>query len=139
MAGQQLFVNYMEDLDAGYFLGSDLVGSLKQQIRAISDQDYDLVMSDIHNLDWYLERHKQNIELQLKAYGHNDDIDLSDIRKANEIAEKREYVLRKFIWSMAYHNYICDMKKKFDYKILAKCNCDPRFIKMTIQVLDDKD
>ena len=31
----------------------------------------------------------------------------------NEIAEKREYVLRKFIWSMAYHNYICDMKKKF--------------------------
>ena len=133
---QQLFLNYMEDLDVSYVFGSEIVGSLKKQIRLISDQDTDLVMSDLHNSDWYLERHKHFIEAELKASGHNDDIDLTDMRKACEIAETREYVLRKFLWTKDYHNYICDCKKKPEYKILTQCDYDQRFFRMTIQVLD---
>ena len=136
---QQLFLNYMEDLDVSYVFGSEIVGSLQQQIRLISDQDTDLVMSDLRNFDWYLERHKHLIESELKANGRNDDIDMADMRKACEIAETREYVLRKFLWVMAYHNYICDCKKKAEYKILTKCGFDQRFLRMTIQVLDENE
>ena len=85
----------MEDLDVSYVFGSEMISSLKQQIRSISDHDNNLVMSDLRNFDWYLEKHKQYIESELKASGHNDDIDLADMKKACQIAETREYVLRK--------------------------------------------
>lgn len=81
-----------------------------------------------------LSKHKKIVTEHLLQFGNNQDIVTGDFKAA----EQREHKLRKYIWAMAYHNYVCDMYQKPEYKILTKCNCDTRFLKMTIEVLEDE-
>ena len=87
------------------------------------------------DVDGLLKCHKEIIEEQLKKYGQNDDIETGDIKAA----DLRERILKKYIWVMAYHNLICEVYKKTDYKILTRCNCDTRFLKIKIEVLEDQE
>lgn len=74
------------------------------------------------------------VEERLKEFGSNADIPNGEIRKA----EEREKTLRKYIWVMAFHNLVCGVYKKPEYIILTHCNCDSRFLKMTIEVLKEE-
>ena len=81
-----------------------------------------------------MRRHKGIVEEQLKKYGQNNDIVTGDTRAA----DLREHILKKYTWVMAYHNLICEFYKKAEHKILTRCNCDTRFLKITIEVLEDE-
>ena len=74
------------------------------------------------------------VEERLKEFGSIADIPNGEIRKA----EEREKTLRKYIWVMAFHNLVCGVYKKPEYIILTHCNCDSRFLKMTIEVLKEE-
>lgn len=39
---------------------------------------------------------------------------------------------------MAYHNAICNKNDKSDYTIFTRCNCDKRFMRMTIEVIENE-
>ena len=73
----------------------------------------------------------QDTQEKLKKFGRNWDISVEDTKEA-EFLEK---ILRKYIWVMAFHNCICDLYNKPEHKIATQCNCDPRFLKMVIEVL----
>ena len=105
-----------------------------QVIKTVSPSDYQFASLPSQGIDAILLKHKERMEEQLKKYGSNQDINTGDI----VAAELREKILRKYIWVMAFHNEICIRYQKPEHMILTRCNCDTRFVKMTIEVLEDE-
>ena len=121
---------YLNKANATTIFGEAGKDSLLQMIQAVSPSDYQLVNQPPQDFDANLLRHKERVEEKLKKYGKNADIQVGDVKTA----ELREKVLRKYIWVMAYHNLVCEIYQKQEYKVFTSCNCDTRFLKMTIEV-----
>ena len=125
---------YLNRTSADFLFGKAAKDSLLQMIQSVSPSDYQLASHPPQDFDTVLSLHKNRVEEKLKKYGKNVDIKTTEVKTA----EIREHVLRKYIWAMAFHNLICDFYQKPEHKILTRCNCDTRFLKMTIEVLDDE-
>ena len=125
---------YLNQANAATIFGEAAKDSLVHMIQAVSPSDYQLVTQPPQDFDANLLRHKERIEEKLKKYGKNTDIQVGDIKSA----ELREKVLRKYIWVMAYHNRVCEIYQKQEHKVYTSCNCDTRFLKMTIEVQNNE-
>ena len=79
-----------------------------------------------------LKRHKDIVENKLKEFGSNSELLISN----KEEAAVREYVLKKYIWVMAYHNEICASYNMIEYGIQTNCNLDKRFLRTVVTVID---
>lgn len=128
------FVNYLQRIDPVQMFGNDAVKALKKQLQVVSPSDYALVTQQSIDHDACLQQNKIRIEEHLRCYGHNEDIDITDKGKAIKQAELREYILKKYIWAMAYHNRFCRSTNKMEFYINTECNCDTRFLKTIINV-----
>lgn len=132
------FINYLQRINANDLIGSSGVDAIKQTLQSISPSDYALVSQPSMDIDSYLKLHENEIIKHLREYGHNEDINTGDKTKDIKIAENREHVLRKYMWAMAYHNRFCTAIQKDKFFISTTCNCDARFLKMTIQVQNNE-
>ena len=105
-------------------------------IKIFSPTDYDnlSVSNQSYGIDDILEKHKKTVKNQLQKFGKNNDIETGDCKSA----ESREKILKKYIWVMTYHNLMCDLYDHPEHKILSRCNLDVRFLKNTIEVIDDR-
>lgn len=121
---------YLNQVGVSYLFGEAAKDSLLQLIQSVSPADYELASQPQQDFDAVLSLHKARVEEKLRKYGSNKDIEIKKVKDA----EVREKVLRKYIWVMAFHNLICDFYQKQKYKIFTSCNCDTRFLKMTIEV-----
>lgn len=124
-------VSYLNIPTSPSSLGGSFKENLLKMLQKASPYDYQLLQQPSQDFDEVLKLHKKRVEEQLKRFGNNSDIVLDKIREA----EMREKTLRKYVWVMAYHNLVCEYYKKQDYKIYTKCNCDTRFLKMTIELV----
>lgn len=127
-------LSYLYCLDINTFISPSTKQLLFEMVKNNFPSDIHFFKANPIDIDGVLKRHKEIVERRLKEYGKTDDIETGDFKAA----DLRERVLKKYIWVMAYHNIICDFYKKIDYKILTRCNCDPRFLKMQIEVLEDQ-
>lgn len=140
-------INYLHQIYASDMFGEDGSNALMQALKEVAPDDVNLMFPPLMHLesslveqyqktslDAVMEQHKKRVTEQLLRYGHNDDIQTGK----TELAEVREHILKKYIWAMAYHNRVCNMYQKPDYMILTRCNCDARFLKTTIEVLEDE-
>ena len=125
---------YLYRFDVSELLGETVKASLLSSIQKISPSDYELLNQPGQPFDNALALHKMRVEEQLVKFGSNADIPTGDFKAA----EVREKILRKYIWVMALHNQVCSNYNKTEYGILTRCNCDARFLKMTIEVLKDE-
>lgn len=128
-------LSYLNLIDITELIGIDIKKNLMSELKNVSPYDYQLANTKSEGIDISIQKHKEKIEEKLLIYGSNADINLED----SEMAELRESILHKYIWSMAYHNDICERYSKTELKILTRCNCDKRFLKMTIDVLHGVD
>ena len=141
-----LFISYLHQMNALDTLGNEQVEAFANILKYISPSDFaQFFQSTVYSngalkeradadIDNILKKHKSIVVEKLKRYGSNSDIAINNAKEA----EIREKILRKYIWTMAYHNYLCDLYTKPEHKILTECNCDARFLKMTIKVLEDE-
>jgi hypothetical protein len=134
-------VDYLHIIELSDLVGQETSDLLCKLISDISPDDAAKFMPKeqggdqrVLSFDEILRRHKTRVEEQLSKFGKNDDIALNDTK----LAELREKVLRKYIWVMAFHNYTCRKYQKPEHIIQTKCNCDTRFLKMTIEVINDE-
>ena len=51
-------------------------------------------------------------------------------------AEVREKVLKKYLWVMKFHNFIAQKENILGCVINAQVNCDGRFMKMNVFLLN---
>lgn len=127
--------SYMHRIDLEEIYGYENIKSILKLIETIYPKDFETMSRySSEDLDESLIKHKKRVEEKLKKYGVNYDISLHKI----EDAEEREKILRKYIWVTAYHNYVCDYYKKNEHKIYANCNCDARFLRLTVEVINNE-
>ena len=131
-ADEKYMLCYLNNIDLEKLWGNQLKSCVIDRLKQYSPLDYSLVSVPSPQFEGVLNIHKTRVEDNLKKYGNNRDIETQAVSDA----EQREKILRKYIWIMAFHNDICDYYQKTDLKILTKCNCDRRFVKTTIEVLE---
>ena len=128
------FLSYLYCFDINSFITTDTIQMLFDMIKNQFPSDVKYFYINHADIDGLLKRHKEIVEEQLKKFGQNNDIEVGDTKAA----DLREHVLKKYIWVMAYHNLLCEYYGKPDFKILTRCNCDTRFLKIKIEVLEDE-
>lgn len=84
--------------------------------------------NEIENM---LSRHKQRIEDKIRRYGNYNDIDVTLLPKALQ----RERILKKYIWTMKYHNDMCCRYEKMEYFINSMANCDAKFMLLKVELV----
>lgn len=131
---EEWIISYLDMVDSSTLFSQEVKESFVHQLETVSPYDYQLVSQPLQNLDEIIKAHKSRVIAELKKYGKNVDIATGDTKAA----EVREHILKKYIWIMAYHNQICVKYQKMNHFISTTCNCDKRFMKMTIEVLDDE-
>lgn len=127
-------LSYLYCLDINSFIPPEAIQALLEVVKNGFPTDLQYFNTNPVDIDELLRWHKGIVEEQLKKYGQNNDIVTGDTRAA----DLREHILKKYTWVMAYHNLICEFYKKAEHKILTRCNCDTRFLKITIEVLEDE-
>ena len=130
----KLVLSYLYCFDINSFITREAIQTLLEAVKKGFPTDLKYFNTNPVDIDGLLKRHKEIVEEQLRKYGQNDDIATGDANAA----DIREQILKKYIWVMAYHNLICEFYKKPDHKILSRCNCDTRFLKMKIEVLENE-
>lgn len=140
-------INYLHQIYASDMFGKQGTEDLIKALKEVAPDDVNMMFPAMfylegslieHNqkmsMDAVMEQHKRTVTEQLRRYGQNNDIQTGD----KKTAEVREHILKKYIWAMAYHNSVCNMYQKPEYMILTRSNCDARFLKLTIEVLEDE-
>ena len=145
-ADQAVVLNYLYQVQDYPPIPTEELKQFAELMKQISPYDYEKILQAIGDIeknannqgadyfDKILITHKEAVEKQLKKFGNNRDLPVENIREA----ELRESILRKYVWVMAYHNLVCVAYQRPQHKILTSCNCDTRFLKMTIEVLEDE-
>lgn len=59
-----------------------------------------------------------------------------DISKVKE-AGIREHILKKYLWVLTFHNYVCMVYGISSCMIKSGSTCDVRFMRMTAEVFKD--
>ena len=127
-------LSYLYCLDINNFIPPEAIQALLEVVKNDFATDLRYFNTNPVDIDELLKQHKGIVEEQLKKYGQNNDIAKEDTRAA----DLRERILKKYMWVMAYHNWTCEFYKKPEHKIFTCCNCDTRFLKITIEVLEDE-
>jgi len=134
-------VNYLHIIDMTDIIEPTVIKQFCKALLTASPKDAEKFIPEANNQDQQkqsfeliLQTHKRIVQFELKEYGNYDDIALDNIKAA----EAREKILKKYIWVMTFHNRVCRKAQKTEHIILTRCNCDTRFLKTTIEVLEDQ-
>ena len=107
---------------------------LLQMIDIIKDEypnDYKLFPKSFPDIEAYLASHKRIVEQKLVLYSNYTSFKVSQVEKF----EEQEHILKKYVWAMVYHNYMCDKYNKNECFINTQGNCERRHMKLVIHVL----
>ena len=105
-----------------------------QMIDIIKDEypnDYKLFPKSFPDIEAYLASHKRIVEQKLVLYSNYTSFKVSQVEKF----EEQEHILKKYVWAMVYHNYMCDKYNNNDCFINTQGNCERRHMKLVIHVL----
>ena len=127
-------LSYLYCFDINSLIPTEDIQMMLDMVKSQFPADVNYLNIKPADLDRILKRHRDIVKEQLKKYGQNNDIEVGN----TTAADLREHILKKYIWVMAYHNLVCEFYRRPDYKILTRCNCDTRFLKIKIEVLEDE-
>ena len=130
-------LSYLSHIKLDDFIDAETLNQIKGYLNEILPDEQKEMLNQISSDDDILSElklHRMQIETKLKQYGRYDDINSDNFKKA----ELRERILKKYIWVMAYHNDMCRLYNLTNEMISTICNCDRRFMRMTIEVINNE-
>lgn len=102
-----------------------------QQLRNLSPS---LNQSDLSSVQKQrLEQHKTYIIQKINEFGKYDDLDISKVKEA----DTRERILKKYLWTLTFHNNVCIVYGIPDCMIKSGSTFDVRFMKMSVAIFED--
>ena len=125
-------LSYLYCFDIRSFIPEQMLGQALDMMKQISPVDYEKLPKSFPNIDLILNLHKQIVEQKLIKHSNYSSIATEEIK----LFDAQERVLRKFVWSMVYHNYMCNKYSKPEYYINTQGNCERRHMKLVIHVID---
>lgn len=126
-------LNYLYCLDLNKMLGQTAIGQILDFLKTFSPNDYQRLGNLGPNQKQRLQQHKAHIIQKISEFGKYDDLDIS----ATKDADIREHILKKYLWVLMFHNYVCMAYGIPDCRIKSGSTCDIRFMKMTAEIYED--
>lgn len=128
-----VILNYLYCIDINIMLGHPFKEQALELVKTISPSDYQKLGNLSPNQKQRLEAHKEHIIQKIKKYGKYDDLDISAVKEANT----QEHILKKYLWTLSFHNYVCKKYHLEECMIQSGSTCDIRFMKMTAEIFED--
>ncbi len=125
-------LSYLYCLDIRSFISEETLGKILEIMKQISPADYNKLPKTFPNIDAILDAHRHIVEQKLIKYSNYNSFETKDY-KSFDIQER---ILKKYVWSMVYHNYMCDRYNKPEHFINTQANCERRYMKLVIYVFD---
>ena len=130
-ADDVMCLSYLYCLDIRSFISEELVKELPSLIRQIAPNDNHLPLP-FPDIDRVLGLHQTIVETKLMEHNIYISLDTANVKDF----DIQESILRKYIWSMYYHNKMCELYNKPQYHIYTIANCENRHMKLTVFVVD---
>lgn len=126
-------LNYLYYLDIKAMIGQDTMDQLSRFVKAFSPNDHQILSDFSPDQKQRLVQHKVHIIQKINEFGTYDDLDISE----SQDASIREHILKKYLWVLFFHNYICKTYHLPECMIQSGSTCDIRFMQMTAEILED--
>lgn len=81
-----------------------------------------------------LEQHRTHVIHKINEFGTYEDLDVTAIEEARQ----REHILKKYIWVVSFHNYVCEIYNLPECVIKSCSSFDIRYMRMTLGIIEDK-
>ena len=120
-------LNYLYYVKLTDLIPENSLHSVIDFLKSNYKEDYSNIF-DCYDFEANLKLHKENIESKLVEYGNYEDIQNS------KDAELREKILKKYMWSVKFHNFISQRNNFPQYMIYPKANCDGIYMTMNISI-----
>ncbi len=131
-------LNYLYCVEISDALDTSMVKQLLAILEKMFPNEYRKLTGSNQDPLRLLERHKSRIIQKIKEFGQYNDIDIS-APNAVKTAELREKILKKYLWVMMVHNYICQRRcNTLKYMIKSGSTCDIHFMRMTVEIIEDE-
>jgi len=127
-------LSYLYSMDIRSYIPEQELSQTMKMLQQISPTDYEKLPKTFPNIDTILASHKHIVEEKLIKYSNYSTFTTNDI-KAFEVQES---ILKKYVWSMVYHNYMVNRYNKQQYFINTQGNCERRHMKLVIHVIDNE-
>lgn len=128
-------LSYLNVFRVSSFFPKETVEQMLEVIKQNSPNDYEMLPKCDPNVDALLDEHRQFVVQKLIKYSDYRRFVTDDIKKF----DIQESILRKYVWSMVYHNYMCEKYGKTEYYISSKGDCERRHMKLVIHVLGENE
>lgn len=125
-------LSYLYCLDIRSYITEQTLGQMLDIMKQVLSTDYEKLPKTFPNIDLILDAHRRIVEQKLVKYSNYIAFSTNDIKRF----EAQEKVLKKYVWSMVYHNHMCDRYNKTEHRIRSQGNCERRYMKLVIHVLD---
>lgn len=125
-------LSYLYCFDIRSFIPEQAIGQALEMMKQISPSDFDKLTKSFPNIDLILHTHKQIVEQKLIKHSDYSSIVTNNLQEF----ETQERVLKKYVWTMVYHNDMCYKYNKPEYKIVSQGNCERKHMKLVIHVYD---
>lgn len=129
-----IILNYLYCLDMNEVVEPITMKQVLELVKTISPDDYQRLGEGSLNPKPLLEKHRLHIIQKINTLGTYNDLDVSAV----EEAKSREHILKKYVWVMSFHNYVCKIYNMSEYMIKTGSTCDIRFMRMEVKVFEDR-
>ena len=139
VADGAVVLNYLYYFNVSSVLNQTTIEQMLAFLETFSPNDYQRVrnitlnQSNLNSQKQQLEQHKAYVIQKINEFGKYDDLDISETKKA----DMRERILKKYLWVLSFHNYVCMIYGVFDCMIKSGSTFDVRFMKMTATIYED--
>ena len=124
-------LSYLYSLDIRAYMPEQALSRAMEIMKQLYPSDYEKLPKSFPDIDAILASHKQKVEQKLTKYSNYTSLTTDNIKGF----ESQERVLKKYVWSMVYHNHMCDRYNKPEHFINTQANCEQRHMKLVIHVL----
>ena len=130
-------LNYLYLSNINSLINQSTIKQVLDIIKTLSPNDYQKLSNINTDNKQLIEQHKLRIIQKIKEFGNYDDLNVLNIDDVKE-AGIREYILKKYLWVLSFHNYICIIYGLPEfYMIKCGSTCDIRFMRMTAEIFEN--
>lgn len=127
-------LNYLYLSNINSLINPSTMKQVLDIIKTLLPNDYQKLNNINTDNKQLIEQHKSRIIQKIEEYGKYDDLNINDDKEA----EMREHILKKYLWVLSFHNYICLIYGLPEsYKIKSGSTCDIRFMRMRVEIFEN--
>lgn len=130
----EIVLNYLYCFDMDQVVDQITMEQVLELVKTFFPDDYQRLGQGSLNQKQLLEQHRTHVIHKINEYGTYNDLDVSAIKEAS----KREHILKKYMWVVSFHNYVCMINNLPECMIKSCSACDIRFMRMTLGIIEDK-